>query len=58
MLKVTLLGTGTSAGVPTLGCHCEVCCSSNPKDNRLRSAAMIETATTRILIDAGPDIRQ
>lgn len=57
-MKVTLLGTGTSGGVPSLGCECEVCKSSNPKDKRLRSAAMLETNTTRILIDAGPDIRQ
>lgn len=57
-MKVTLLGTGTSGGVPSLGCDCEVCRSKNPKDKRLRSAAMIETETTRLLIDAGPDIRQ
>ena len=56
-MKVTLLGTGTSSGVPVLGCDCEVCRSTNPKDNRFRSAAMVETDTTRILIDAGPDIR-
>ncbi len=57
-MKVTLLGTGTSGGVPSLGCDCEVCRSNNPKDKRLRSAAMIETENTRLLIDAGPDIRQ
>ena len=56
-MKITLLGTGTSSGVPVLGCNCEVCCSNNPKDKRFRSAAMIETEKTRILIDAGPDIR-
>lgn len=55
--KVTLLGTGTSSGVPVLGCKCEVCRSTNPKDKRFRSAAMIETDNTRILIDCGPDIR-
>ena len=58
MLKVTLLGTGTSGGVPALGCECDVCRSTDPKDKRLRSAAMIETESTRLLIDAGPDIRQ
>ena len=58
MLKITLLGTGTSSGVPVLGCDCEVCRSKDPRDNRLRCAAMIETERTRILIDAGPDIRQ
>ena len=57
-MKVTLLGTGTSGGVPSLGCNCEVCRSTDPHDKRLRSAAMIETENTRILIDAGPDIRQ
>lgn len=58
MLKVTLLGTGTSGGVPALGCECDVCRSTDPKDKRLRSAVMIETESTRLLIDAGPDIRQ
>ena len=57
-MKVTLLGTGTSGGVPSLGCNCEVCRSTDPHDKRLRSAAMVETENTRILIDAGPDIRQ
>ncbi len=57
-MKVTLLGTGTSGGVPSLGCDCEVCRSKNPKDKRFRSAALVETGTTRLLIDAGPDIRQ
>ncbi len=52
------MGTGTSGGVPSLGCDCEVCRSTNPKDKRFRSAALIETETTRLLIDAGPDIRQ
>ena len=57
-LKVTLLGTGTSGGVPSLGCHCEVCSSSDPRDRRLRCAALLETAGARVLIDCGPDIRQ
>ena len=57
-MKVTLLGTGTSSGVPVLGCNCEVCRSKDSRDNRLRCAALIETENTRILIDAGPDIRQ
>ena len=56
-MKFTFLGTGTSAGVPMLGCQCPVCKSSDPRDKRWRSAAMLESATTRILIDAGPDIR-
>ena len=57
-MKLTFLGTGTSGGVPSLGCHCAVCESRNPHDKRLRTAALLETDTTRILIDCGPDIRQ
>lgn len=58
MVKFTFLGTGTSHGVPVLGCRCDVCRSSDRRDKRLRSAGLLETARTRILIDAGPDIRQ
>lgn len=57
-MRFTLLGTGTSGGVPSLGCHCKVCGSTDPKDQRMRCAALLETDTTRILIDCGPDIRQ
>ena len=57
-LKVTLLGTGTSGGVPSLGCQCDVCRSIDPRDRRLRCVALVESATTRVLIDCGPDIRQ
>ena len=57
-LKVTLLGTGTSGGVPSLGCHCKVCSSNDPRDKRMRCVALIESDTTRVLIDCGPDIRQ
>lgn len=57
-MKLTFLGTGTSGGVPSLGCHCEVCSSSNPQDKRLRCASLLESGSTRILIDCGPDIRQ
>ena len=56
-MKLTLLGTGTSHGVPLLGCDCEVCRSRNPKDKRMRTAALLETESTRVLIDCGPDIR-
>lgn len=56
-MKVTFLGTGTSAGVPVLGCDCPVCHSSDARDKRFRSAAMIESGDTRVLIDCGPDIR-
>ena len=57
-MRVTLLGTGTSGGVPSLGCQCEVCRSANPRDHRLRCVALVETSKARVLIDCGPDIRQ
>ena len=57
-MRITILGSGTSGGVPSVGCHCEVCRSDDPRDNRLRSSALIETNTTRVLIDCGPDFRQ
>ena len=57
-MKFTFLGTGTSCGVPVLGCQCMVCQSNDPKDKRLRCAAMLETNSTRLLIDCGPDFRQ
>lgn len=56
-LKITFLGTGTSSGVPMIACDCEVCSSSDPKDNRLRSSILIESATTTIVIDTTPDFR-
>ena len=58
MAKLTFLGTGTSCGVPTLGCFCDVCMSADPHDKRLRTSALLETENTRILIDCGPDFRQ
>ncbi len=58
MLRLTFLGTGTSCGVPTIGCQCEVCQSSDPRDKRLRCSALLETERTRLLIDCGPDFRQ
>ncbi len=57
-MRVTFLGTGTSQGVPILCCDCEVCSSQNPKDNRLRSSILIESDTTKVVIDSGPDFRQ
>ncbi|MCI6160252.1 MAG: MBL fold metallo-hydrolase [Prevotellaceae bacterium] len=57
-MKLTFLGTGTSVGVPSIGCRCKVCQSKNPRDKRLRASAMIETGQTRIVIDAGPDFRR
>ena len=57
-MKLTFLGTGTSCGVPTIGCQCRTCRSTDPKDKRLRCSALVETDTTRLLIDCGPDFRQ
>ncbi len=57
-MKITLLGTGTSQGIPVIGCPCDVCLSSNPKDKRLRVACKIEQGNTTIVIDVGPDFRQ
>ena len=57
-MKVTILGSGTSQGVPLIACKCEVCTSTNVKDKRLRSSIMVETSTTTIVIDTGPDFRQ
>ena len=56
--KITLLGTGTSCGIPTPGCHCPVCTSTDPRDKRLRCSALVQTQTTNILIDCGPDFRE
>jgi phosphoribosyl 1,2-cyclic phosphate phosphodiesterase len=56
-LKITFLGTGTSQGVPVIACNCAVCLSKNPKDNRLRSSILIESDTTTIIVDTGPDFR-
>lgn len=56
-MRITFLGTGTSSGVPVLGCQCKVCRSNDLRDKRFRTAAIVETDSTRILIDAGPDIR-
>lgn len=57
-MKITLLGTGTSQGIPVMGCGCAVCTSTNPKDNRLRTSVLIETPESTLLIDCGPDFRQ
>lgn len=57
-MKVTFLGTGTSQGIPLIGCKCVVCSSSDPKDKRLRVSVLIETGNNHFVIDTGPDFRQ
>jgi phosphoribosyl 1,2-cyclic phosphate phosphodiesterase len=57
-MKVTLLGTGTSHGVPMIGCSCEVCTSGDPRDKRLRTSIFIEHQGVNLLIDTTPDFRQ
>jgi phosphoribosyl 1,2-cyclic phosphate phosphodiesterase len=56
-MRITLLGTGTSTGVPMIGCSCNVCTSTDPRDNRLRVSALIESGNTTILIDTSADFR-
>ena len=56
-MRLTFLGTGTSCGVPTIGCQCHTCTSPDPRDKRLRCSALVETDRTRLLIDCGPDFR-
>ena len=58
MNKLTFLGTGTSQGVPMIGCDCHVCKSRDTKDKRLRSSALVEHKGFRLLIDCGPDFRK
>lgn len=56
-LKITFLGTGTSSGVPMIGCNCEVCTSPNKKDKRLRSSILVESKSTTLVVDTTPDFR-
>lgn len=56
-IKVTVLGSGTSKGVPEMLCNCSVCRSDNPRDKRLRASVLVETMGVRILIDPSPDFR-
>mgnify|MGYP003307134378 CR=1 FL=1 len=58
MMNVLFLGSGTSTGVPVIGCTCDVCLSENPKNKRLRSSILVKSDTTTILVDSCPDLRQ
>lgn len=57
-MKVTFLGTGTSQGIPIIGCKCPVCKSANARDKRLRTSALVSVGDKNILIDIGPDFRE
>ena len=57
-MRVTFLGTGTSQGVPVIGCGCDACRSDDPHDNRLRTSILVQNDTSTIVIDTGPDFRQ
>jgi len=56
-LKITFLGTGTSSGVPMIGCECAVCTSTDKNDKRLRSSILVQSEKTTLVVDAGPDFR-
>lgn len=56
--RLTFLGTGTSTGVPVIGCTCAVCRSADARNARLRSSVLLETESATLLVDAGPDLRQ
>jgi phosphoribosyl 1,2-cyclic phosphate phosphodiesterase len=57
-MRVTVLGCGTSSGVPQIGCDCRVCRSADPRDKRRRCAILVEVEGVKILVDTGPDLRQ
>ena len=57
-MKITVLGTGTSTGVPSVACDCSTCRSSDPRDKRLRTSLLIQTASTTVVIDTSMDFRQ
>ena len=57
-MKIRFLGTGTSTGVPEIGCQCAVCTSDNKKDKRLRTSLLVKIDDKRLLLDCGPDFRQ
>ena len=56
-MKLTFLGTGTSFGVPVIGCDCEACTSTDPRDKRTRDGALLEVPGGRLLVDTPPELR-
>src|SRR3974377_1461518 len=56
-IRLTVLGSGTSMGVPTLGCHCSVCDSTDPHDKRLRPSLLLSRGEQNVVIDTTPDFR-
>ncbi len=57
-ISVTFLGTGTSVGVPVIGCDCDVCASTDPRNRRTRSSVVVRHGNTTVLVDTGPDLRE
>lgn len=57
-MKVLFLGSGTSTGVPVIGCSCKVCTSADPRNKRLRSSVLVSAGDTTLLVDSSPDLRQ
>ena len=57
-MKLTILGRGTSTGVPEIGCTCPACISTDPRDKRLRCSGLVDVDGVRILIDCSPDFRE
>ncbi|MFB6346621.1 MAG: MBL fold metallo-hydrolase, partial [bacterium] len=56
-MEIVFLGSGTSCGVPVIGCECEVCTSDNPRNNRTRSSLHVETSECNFIIDTSPEFR-
>src|SRR3954471_2906434 len=56
-LELLFLGTGTSAGVPMIGCHCDVCRSADPRDRRNRASVVVSRGADRVLVDTTPELR-